>query len=532
VENPSKNRRRADSRAARNADTAAPSRALRPRLSKHRRPKEKTVGVIDIGSNSVRLVVYEELTRSLAPIFNEKVLCGLGRAVQTTGLLGESEVAKALTALRRFHALCKLMKVGRLYAIATAACRDATNGPAFIAKAERICGVNIQVLSGAREAKLSALGVVSGVHKPDGIVGDLGGGSLELIDVRGHRVRSGVTLPLGGLALQDSSQKSIKKAVRIVRMTIAEVPQLLEGKGRTFYAVGGTWRALARIHILQSGYPLRVMHGYSLPAASALDFARRLRKLVSSNMLADVETVTEARRPLLAYAALVLEYIILTAKPETVMFSSFGVREGLLFEMLPEPVCKEDGLISTARHLNDLRSRAPRHADDLIDWTDRFVRAAKIRETEQDRRLRHAACFLSDLGWRAHPDYRGDETLHVIANGNFGAATHEERVFLALAVYFRYAGIGEKNQPRTGLSALLTPAMTERARLVGQMLRVGHLVSAAHPGVLPATHFRSRGRKLVLAFDRRIGGLVGDRISNRFKQLARLAGRSGMVEVR
>jgi len=508
------------------------SRALRPHFSKHRRPKEKTVGVIDIGSNSVRLVVYEELTRSLAPIFNEKVLCGLGRAVQTTGLLGESEVAKALTALRRFHALCKLMKVGRLYAIATAACRDATNGPAFIAKAERICGVNIEVLPGAREAKLSALGVVSGVHKPDGIVGDLGGGSLELIDVRGHRVRSGVTLPLGGLALQDSSQKSIKKAVRIVRTTIAGVPQLLEGKGRTFYAVGGTWRALARIHILQSGYPLRVMHGYSLPAVSALDFARRLRKLVSSNMLADVETVTEARRPLLAYAALVLEYIILTAKPETVTFSSFGVREGLLFEMLPEQVRKEDGLISTARHLNDLRSRAPRHADDLIDWTDRFVRVAKIKETEEDRRLRHAACFLSDLGWRAHPDYRGDETLHVIANGNFGAATHEERVFLALAVYFRYAGIGEKNQPRTGLSALLTPAMTERARLVGQMLRVGHLVSAAHPGVLPATHFASRGRKLVLAFDRRFGGLVGDRISNRFKQLARLAGRSGVVEVR
>jgi exopolyphosphatase/guanosine-5'-triphosphate,3'-diphosphate pyrophosphatase len=195
-------------------------------------------------------------------------------------------------------------------------------------------------------------------------------------------------------------------------------------------------------------------------------------------------------------------------------------------------VRKEDGLISTARHLNDLRSRAPRHADDLIDWTDRFVRVAKIKETEEDRRLRHAACFLSDLGWRAHPDYRGDETLHVIANGNFGAATHEERVFLALAVYFRYAGIGEKNQPRTGLSALLTPAMTERARLVGQMLRVGHLVSAAHPGVLPATHFASRRRKLVLAFDRRFGGLVGDRISNRFKQLARLAGRSGVVEVR
>ena len=506
-------------------------RASRSRSSDRRKSKEKTVGVIDIGSNSVRLVVYEELARSLSPILNEKVLCGLGRAVQTTGLLGKNESEKALTALRRFRALCKLIKVGRLYAIATAACRDATNGPAFIAKAERICGVKIEVLSGAREAKLSALGVVSGVYKPNGIVGDLGGGSLELIDVRGRRARSGVTLPLGGLALQDASQRSIKKAARIVRTKIAGAPQLLEGQGRTFYAVGGTWRALARIHILQSGYPLRVMHGYSLPAASALDFARRLRKLVGAGTLADIETVAEARRSLLAYAALVLEYIIVTAKPEKIVFSTFGVREGLLFEMLPERVRQEDGLISTAREMNDLRSRSPRHADDLIDWMDRFVKTARLAETDEDRRLRHAACLLSDIGWRAHPDYRGDETLHVIANGNFGAATHEERVFLALAVYFRYAGIGEKNLPRTGLRMLLTAPMVERARLVGQMLRVAYSISAAHPGILSATRFRRNKRKIFLVIEHRIANIVTDRVNNRFRQCLKLAGRTGAVEV-
>ena len=479
----------------------------------------------------MRLVVYEELTRSLAPIFNEKVLCGLGRAVQTTGLLGESEVGKALVALRRFRTLCRVMKVGRVYAIATAACRDASNGPAFIAKAEQICGVEIDILSGAREAQLSALGVVSGVYKPDGIVGDLGGGSLELIDVRGYRVHSGVTLPLGGLALQDNAQKSIKKAERIVKATISKVAQLQGGEGRTFYAVGGTWRALARIHIIQSGYPLRVMHGYTLSAADALAFVRRLRRLVVAGTLADIETVAEARRPLLAYAALVLEYIIVTAKPDRIVFSTFGVREGMLFEMLPERVRQEDGLISTARMMNDLRARAPRHADDLIDWTDRFVKAVKLPETEEDRRLRHAACLLSDIGWRAHPDYRGDETLHVIANGNFGTTTHEARVFLALAVYFRYAGIGAKNQPRTGLRVLLTPPMVERARLIGQLLRVGHLISASHPGVLPATHFRNRKNKLILTFENRIGGLAGDRINSRFRQCLKLVGRTGAVEV-
>ncbi len=162
------------------------------------RAASSSVAVIDIGSNSVRLVVYEGKTRNLAATFNEKTLCGLGREVQSTGLLATDAVEKALAALRRFKALCRVMKVGEIHAIATAACRDATNGPDFIARAERICGVPVQVLSGAREARLSALGVASGVYKPDGIVGDLGGGSLELVDVAGVDVGKGITLPLGG----------------------------------------------------------------------------------------------------------------------------------------------------------------------------------------------------------------------------------------------------------------------------------------------------------------------------------------------
>src|SRR5437899_11373582 len=165
------------------------------------------------------------MTRSLISVFNEKTLCGLGREVQSTGLLAPDAVNKALTSLRRFRALCKVQKVGRVYAIATAACRDATNGPDFIAQAERICGVPIEILSGPREAKLSALGVISGIHRPDVIVGHLGGGALELIDVRGNRVRSGVTLPLGSLALQDSSHRSLKRAERIVRNDLSDVAQ-------------------------------------------------------------------------------------------------------------------------------------------------------------------------------------------------------------------------------------------------------------------------------------------------------------------
>lgn len=296
------------------------------------------------------------MTRSLVTLFNEKNLCGLGREVQSTGLLAEDAVAKALASLRRFSALCKLMKVGKIYAVATAACRDASNGPDFIARAERICGVSIAIISGPREAKLSALGVISGIYKPDGLVGDLGGGSLELIDIKGNRIRKGVTLPLGSLALQDASHKSAKRAERIVKSALEDVPQLAAGAGRNFYAVGGTWRALARIHIIQSDYPLRVMHGYSIPAAEALDFVRRLRRLLAGNILADIEAVAEARRPLLTYAALVLENIIRIAKPKTIVFSTYGVREGLLYEMLPPAVRAQDGLLSAARTLKDRKS--------------------------------------------------------------------------------------------------------------------------------------------------------------------------------
>jgi exopolyphosphatase / guanosine-5'-triphosphate,3'-diphosphate pyrophosphatase len=496
---------------------------------KRPRKRASSVAVIDIGSNSVRLVVYQSMARSLITIFNEKALCGLGREVQTTGLLAPDAVAKALTSLRRFHALCKVMKVGRVYAIATAACRDATNGPDFIAKAERICGVPIEILSGPREAKLSALGVVSGLHKPEGIVGDLGGGSLELIDVQGNRVHSGVTLPLGSLALQDLSHKSLKRAERIVKTELSAVAQLKTGRGRTFYAVGGTWRALARIHIIQSGYPLRVMHGYSIPAAEALDFAQRLRRLASANMLANIEAVADARRPLLTYAALVLEHIIRVAKPKSIVFSTFGVREGLLYEMLPQPERAKDGLICAAQSLNELLSRSARHAQELIEWTDRLVRVVRLRETDEDRRLRHAACLLSDIGWRVHPDYRGEQTLHLITNGNFGSISHQGRAFVALSVFYRYAGLSEENEPPSLIRELVPLAMVERARVLGAAFRVAHLVSAARPGVLPATHFRSQGRKLMLVFEHKLVDLVADRVGGRFKQLARLVGRSGSI---
>ena len=473
-------------------------------------------------------MAYEGLTRSPTPIFNEKVLAGLGRQVQTTGLLPQEATVTAFAALRRFRALCDNLHVRRIYSIATAACRDARNGDEFIAKAERICRTPIQILSGKREAHLTALGVVSGIHKPDGIVGDLGGGSLELVDVHGSRVRSGVTLPLGGLALQDLSGKSLKKAEKFVEEAFEDLDILDEGEDRTFYAVGGTWRALARLHMWQVGYPFHVMHNYSIPAREALEFSRLVHR-VDTETLSKIEVVNAARRPLLAYAAIVLENLVRTIKPKDVVISVMGVREGLLYEKLGEKERARDPLLEAAADLNVLRSRSPRHGEELIAWTDRFMASSKLEETAEERRLRHAACLLGDIGWRAHPDYRSEQAMNIIAHGAFVAIDHPGRAYLALAVYFRHAGLSEEGlSPR--LRELATTRMLDRARVLGAAMRVAYILTAGQAGVLPKTPMQVKRGKVVLTLAGSYGKLTSDRLMGRLRQLARLIGRDAAIE--
>jgi exopolyphosphatase/guanosine-5'-triphosphate,3'-diphosphate pyrophosphatase len=308
------------------------------------------IAIVDVGSNSVRLVAYEGLTRAPNPIFNDKVLCGLGRGVATTGRLNEEGVVRALKALERFRVLCKNMGVREIRVVATAAARDAANGPEFLRAATKAIGAKIELLSGERESQLAALGVISGFHKPDGFVGDLGGGSLELADVKGSRIGKRVSLPLGGLSLMDVSDRSPKRAQKIVREALGEVKGLKKLEGRTFYAVGGTWRSLARLHMVQRSYPLNVMHGYVIPARDAADFASLVER-VNTDALVAIETVSSGRRPLLAYGAVVLEEIIRMARPKEIVISALGLREGLLFDRLSEAEQKSDPLIVAARDL-------------------------------------------------------------------------------------------------------------------------------------------------------------------------------------
>jgi exopolyphosphatase/guanosine-5'-triphosphate,3'-diphosphate pyrophosphatase len=497
------------------------------RLALGRLPLGKPVAVIDIGSNSVRLVVYEGNSRSPTPIFNEKVLCGLGREVSTKGKLNPEAVASAMAALKRFRALCDVIEVGEVKVIATAAVREAKDGTNFIRDAEKICRAPLDVLTGKREACLAALGVIASIHEPDGVAGDLGGGSLELIEVRGNDVGIGQTLPFGGLALADAAAHSIKKAGKLVSAALESEPILKSLAGRTFYAVGGTWRAFARLHMRQTGYPLHVMHGYSISAKEAIEFAELVQR-VDPETLDHIESVAKPRRELLPYGALVLGEVLRIGKPKRVVISALGVREGLLFEALDEATRLQDPLIAAANDLNMLRSRSPLHGQELIGWTDVFMDSTGIEETPEEKRLRHAACLLADIGWRAHPEYRGEQSLNIISHAAFVGIDHPGRAFLALAVFYRHAGMGD-DEPSPHVRELASTRILDRARVLGAALRVAYLVSASMPDVLPKAPLKVERGKLVLRLEGKHTALDGERLFNRVRQLGKLIGREPSI---
>ncbi len=479
------------------------------------------VAIVDIGSNSVRLVAYESHSRAPTPTFNEKALCGLGRGVATSGLLPEDGVAKALAALQRFRVLCDTMRISDVRSIATAAVRDAANGPQFLALAKHAIGCNIELLSGQQEARLSALGVVSSIHQADGLVGDLGGGSLELTEIKNGDAGAGLTLPLGSLSLMDLSERSPKKAARIVRETLSNVKLMQFLPGRTFYAVGGTWRALARLHMRQRQYPMNVMHNYVIPSRDALEFARLVER-IEADALMEIEAVASARRPLLAYGAAVLEEIIRQANPKEIVISALGVREGLLFSQLRVETQAEDPLIVSAREFNRLRSRAPAYGEELFEWTSRLFATTHLDEDEDDRRLRHAACLLSDISWRAHPDYRGAQAYDLVANSAFIGVDHPSRAFVALAAAYRHLSNEDFVTPQS--RSLVSARQLDRARIIGAAMRVAYNISAAMPGVLPRAPMVLDKGHVVLTLPAELAPLSSERLQSRMRQFARLIG--------
>ncbi|MBX3596037.1 MAG: exopolyphosphatase [Rhizobiaceae bacterium] len=491
----------------------------------------RPVSVIDIGSNSIRLVVYEGLVRSPTTFFNEKMLAGLGRGIVSTGMLDPEAVTRSLEEFRRFRALSEQAGARELYVVATAAAREAANGPDFIQRAEAILGTEIKVLSGREEAFFSATGIIAGFRDPDGIVGDLGGGSLELVDILGRGIGDGITLPLGGLRLQDMSKGSLLQAKKIARQELAAAKLLQGGEGRVFYAVGGTWRNLARLHMHATGYPLAIMHNYEMDVAQSMDF---LAMVAAGNIdrMAGIEAVSKSRRALLAYGAIVLREIVDRMKPSKIVLSATGVREGYLYSLLPVREQREDPLISAAEELAVLRARSVEHSHELVDWTAESFRVFEIDETQDEARYREAACLLADIGWRAHPEYRGTQSLNIIANASFTGVDHPGRAYLALSSLFRHEGIFNDSAASTDLLRLATPRYLERARILAALLRVGYLLSASMSGVIPRLRWEKRENgTLALVIPADEAALYGERPVGRLAQLAKLTGKKLVLQV-
>jgi exopolyphosphatase / guanosine-5'-triphosphate,3'-diphosphate pyrophosphatase len=481
------------------------------------------VAVIDIGSNSVRQVIYEGLTRAPAVLFNEKVLCGLGKGIATTGSLEEGAVECALSAIRRFLALGRQADVGETYILATAASRDAANGPDFIARVERLAGAKVTVLTGQMEAQYSAWGVKAGFHKPNGIVGDMGGGSLELVAVNGS-INGGITLPLGGLRLAEVSGNSLVEARRIARTALRIADVSWPGRGRTFFAVGGTWRSLAKLHIEASHYPLNAVHDYEVDADRLVAFCNRVvAKPVET--IKGIDVVSRNRRSLLQYGALVMAETVRALGAESVAMSSMGVREGYLYSLLPPEEQEQDSLIVAARDLSILRARSPRHSEELAEWSGRAFKTLGMEETENEARYRVASCYLADIAWRAHPDFRAQQSLSIIANAGFVGISHEGRAYLGMANYYRHQGLGSKVKDPE-IAALASARIKERARLLAAIFRVLYLFSASQPGAIPRLDLVPRNGGFEFRVPADIADLCGERPGERLAQLAKESGKT------
>lgn len=475
----------------------------------------KSIGVVDIGSNSIRLVVFDRPCRSPWVVFNEKVLCGLGRGLDKEGHLNEAGMTMAAANLARFVRLADAMGVGTLDMVATAAVRDAANGGDFVRMVERRCGRTIRIISGEEEARLSALGVISGMPDANGAMGDLGGGSLELVALEKGAIGDHATLALGPLRLMDASDGDRDKARKIVDQQLEALDWLGDLKGRAFFPVGGAWRSLARIHMEQTRYPLHVIHHYEIGRRAAEDMARVIARL-GRRSLASIRGVPRRRLDSLPLAALVLERVLRIAKPDRVIFSAYGLREGLVHNQLSAAEQRKDPLIEAAIGIAEREARFGSQGTELMAWTAPLF----VDEKPAHLRLRRAVAELSDIAWREHPDYRAEQAFMRVLRLPVAGLDHAERVFAATAIACRYGA--ELDQPPIEvLASLLDDAARQRARVLGLSLRLACSLTAGTPGLLARAALDRSGGKLTLKLAKGDEAMFGEAVQRRLEALGR-----------
>lgn len=470
--------------------------------------------IIDVGSNSIRLVVYDGPDRLPQVVFNEKVMAGLGRGLAESGRLSDESLVLAGEGLARFGALVRAMRVTDVRTVATAAVREASNGQALISHAEAQ-GLSVDILSGEEEAEAAGLGVLSGIPEADGIVGDLGGGSLELIRVRGGALHERVSLPLGVLRIAAIRAKGRGALERHIGKMLKKAGWADQGRKLPLYMVGGSWRALARIDMHLNQYPLPVIHGYRMNESAPTHLLRVLAQSSRARLKA-VPSLSTSRIPTLVDAAALLSALRRQLGTGTMIASAFGLREGLLYGALDDDVRREDPLIVSARAEGALQGRFAEHGDVLERWI------APLFDREPDARLRHAACLLADVGWRANPEFRAERGLEIALHGNWVGIDGRGRAMLGQALFTALGGSTTAPPP---CDRLATPAELARAARWGQAIRFAQRLSAGLAAPLERSSVALLPDKLALSLPRDDHALYADTVARRHKQLATAFGR-------
>ena len=487
-------------------------------------PADPPVAVVDIGSNTVRLVVYDGYRRAPVPMFNESAACGLGGDLATTGAIGEEAAERALRAIDRFGRLARGMGVAEPAFIATAAVREASNGGDFVREVGRRCGETVDVLSGEDEARLSALGVISGMPRADGIVADLGGGSLELVDIRRGRIASQATLPLGILRYGDRRPQQRKTMLGEIRSELASIRWLKGGEGRAFYPVGGAWRAVARLHMARADHPLHIIDGYRVPARDVRNLADVVGRL-SPRSLEQIAGVSRRRRDSLPVACDMMGAVLRATGAKTVAFSAQGLREGYLYAGLDAKRRRDDPVLVAAAALAARDARFGPIGETLFDWIDPLFQGRR----KGRKRLRLVACHLADIGWREHPDYRAVQTMHRIQRFPFMGLRHDDRAFLGYAAFVRYGGDAGAPEAQP-LHRLMSERLRHRAETIGQAVRLAFRVSGGARSVLGRSALIVDKDRLSLRLPDNGSSPFDDSVARQFDTLAATAGmRAGPI---
>jgi exopolyphosphatase/guanosine-5'-triphosphate,3'-diphosphate pyrophosphatase len=478
-------------------------------------PSARDVAVIDVGSNSIRLVLYRIEGRAIWTVFNEKVLAGLGRDMAETGRLAPEGVTAALGALRRFRAVLDGVRPDEIF---TAAVRDARDRQEFIARVQEETGFRLRLLSGEDEARLAALGVAAGAPGATGVVGDLGGSSLELTRIEGGAPGHGVTLPLGPFALGMSKTPNIEALALAASAVIAPVAERFQTD--TFHAVGGAWRNLALVNMSLTNYPLHVVHQYEMPAAEALDAARFLARQ-SKGSLERIPGLNKKRAETLPSAAVVLQALIDRLNVKQLVLSAYGVREGLILDAMDPQLRAQDPLVEGCATLAARDTVSETFGPALEAWlTPLWSSLPPVFTPARSQVMLAAATRLATLGAHLHPDHRADIAFDLVLRAPIAGQTHKERAFLAIAVFNRYTTATTNPEPEA-VSRLLSPEQLGRARALGAALRLGFDLSGRSPALLGGSALTQDKGELTLTIKGVSGDvLLGEQTQKRAAQLA------------